>query len=416
MSEHSKPGTACLLVEPFAGMAGDMFLAALLDLGDPRFELASLRELAQRLVGEGCELVAARAWRGSLSGLHLEVKLLGGVDSSHRGLAECRALIRQRSGLSSASAARAEAVFERIARAEAHVHGCAIEAVHFHEVGAIDALVDVCGAALALERLGVERVFSSQPLVGSGTVDCAHGTMPVPSPGTAEILRGRPFLLGGGPGERLTPTGAALLVELTPGFEPPGSFAAERIGYGAGTRDFEGGPPNVLRLQLGRVPAPAEPPAIGSRPWVWQLDFNVDDMSGEELGFLVERLRAAGCLEVWTHSVQMKKDRPGVIVTALLRDAARAAVERAAFAHSTTLGLRWSARERSESARESLEVRVLGRRVRCKLRRRAQVGGGLDSFDISPEYDDLAALAREHDLPLREVERAAAEAARALLG
>jgi uncharacterized protein (DUF111 family) len=236
-------------------------------------------------------------------------------------------------------------------------------------------LIDVCANVLALERLGVERVFASPPLLGSGTVRCLHGEMPVPAPGTAELLRGLPSLLGGGPGERTTPTGAALLVEFARTFESPSAFTALAHGYGAGHRDFASGPPNVLRVSLGRL---AEERTHGA---AWLLEVNLDDQSAEEIGFLVGRLRDAGALEVWTSAVQMKKDRPGTLVSALARAELRAGLENALFAHSTTLGCRWRAVERTEFARELLTVEVGGRPVRVKRRVRADV----EALDLSPE-------------------------------
>jgi uncharacterized protein (TIGR00299 family) protein len=396
-----------LFVEPHSGMAGDMFLAALLALGDERFTLAHLRELARELVPGECELATETVWRGSLSGLKLDVTTPESVASPHRGLREVLVLV-ERTSLAPASRARAAAVFTRLAQAEARVHGTTPEAIHFHEVGAVDALIDVCGAALALERLGVARVLATPPATGVGTVRCAHGEVPVPAPAVVELLRGRPHLLGGGGGERLTPTGAALLVELVDAFEPPGAFTARAVGYGAGHRDPPDGPPNVLRVQLGR-PAAAGP----ARAEAWLMEVNLDDMSGEELGHLVGLLRERGALEVWTSPLQMKKDRPGTLLALLCRAPERAALEACAFAHSTTLGVRWSSRERSEAARETLEVELAGARVRVVRRRRPGTGPDdpLLEGDLSPEYEDLAALARSTGLPLRDLERAAVEAA-----
>ena len=402
---------ATLFLEPFSGMAGDMLLAALLDLRDPRFTIEDLRGLAEALVPGEARLEVERAWRGSLSGLLLTVTTAESGTVPHRGLADCEALI-ERSPLPPHAKRRAASVFRRIAGAEARVHGTTADAIHFHEVGAVDALLDVCGAALALERLGIDRVLATPPVLGSGTVACAHGEMPVPAPGTAEILRGLPVRPGGGSGERLTPTGAALLAEYVERFEPPEVFVASAIGYGAGHRDPPDGPPNVLRVQLG------EERIAGGCAIAWLLELNLDDMSGEEIGFLVRRLREAGALEAWTAPVQMKKDRPGVIVSALCREATRAALEAAAFAHSTTLGVRWSRFERTECERETLEVELLGRRVR--VRRRIRPGAGPQAppveADLSPEYDDLEALARETGLPLRDLERAAVEAALGRVG
>jgi hypothetical protein len=390
-----------LFVEPFAGMAGDMFLGALLDLGDPRFTLEHLRALAVDLVPGEAQLTVEKVWRGSLSGLALDVRTPEHGQLPHRGIADLEALLARSALLSSSARERARAVLWRIAVAEGRVHGCAPEEIHFHELGAVDTLVDVCGAVHALECLGVRKVFATAPLVGSGTVRCAHGDMPVPVPAVAELLRGRPHRIGGG-GERLTPTGAALLVELATEFGEPGAFVASAIGYGAGQRDPREGPPNVVRVQLGRSEA-ASP-----RPEVWTLECNLDDMTAEELGFLVQELRAAGALEVWTSAVAMKKDRPGVIVAALARANSRAALEAALFDHSTALGVRWTRSERTECERVDLEVRVGEFRVRGQRRLRPGADPrSLDARDIAFEYDDLAALARARGIALRAAEQLA---------
>jgi uncharacterized protein (TIGR00299 family) protein len=393
-----------LFIEPFAGMAGDMFLAALLDLKDERFTLADLREFADALVPGEARLVVDTAWRGSLSGLQLDVQTPESEKSPHRYYKDCVAVI-ERAPMSAEAKVKACAVMWRIAVAEARVHGTTPEQIHFHEVGAVDSLIDIAGAAFALERLGVERVLATPPLVGSGTVKCAHGEMPVPVPATAELLRRTPHVLGGG-GERLTPTGAALLLEFVEKFEAPRDFVTHSIGYGAGHRDPQTGPPNILRVQLGREVA------AGARQAVAQLvECNLDDMTGEEIGFLVQQLRAAGALEAWTAPVQMKKDRPGVVVSALCRAQQREALERVLFEHSTTLGVRWTTCERTECARETFEVDVHGQEVR--IQRRSRPGATADlARDLAAEYDDLARLAAALGISLREAERLALDAAR----
>ena len=395
-----------LYLEPFSGLAGDMLLAALVDLGDPRFGLADLTELADALVPGEARLSLETAWRQNLSGKLLTIETPESERAPHRRLADLERILRG-SRLGAPTQERALAVLRRIAEAEGRVHGCAPEEIHFHEVGAVDTLIDVAGAALALERLGVERVVSSPPVTGTGTVRCAHGEMPVPAPAVAELLRGLPARVEGGGGERLTPTGAALLAELVDAFEPPGAFVAERIGYGAGRRDPREGPPNLLRVQLGRAGEGA------ARATAWLVETNLDDMTGEELARAAELVREAGALDVWTSAVVMKKGRPGVVLSALCRGERRPEVERALFDATTTLGVRWSACERVELARATLEVDVEGERIRVKVRERP----GRLASDLSPEHDDLARAARALALPLREVERrAVAAAARAREG
>ncbi|MEW6072678.1 MAG: nickel pincer cofactor biosynthesis protein LarC [Planctomycetota bacterium] len=400
---------ALLYLEPFGGIAGDMLLAALLDLGDPRFTLRDLSGLAAALVGGECTLRQEEVRRGSFRAIRLVVTTPESARPPHRHLADLVALLAA-SPLGPRARARAAAVLERIARAEARVHGAAIEDVHFHEVGAVDTLIDAGGAALALERLGVEEVRAAVPYVGGGRIAGAHGPMPVPAPGTAEILRGTPVVHGPG-GERVTPTGAALLVELAREVGAPFSLQAAAIGYGAGARDPAEGPPNLLRVQLGA--GAGDGPAQRS---VLELAINLDDASGEEVSFLVEALRQAGALDAWCTPVLMKKGRPGVVVSALARPENRSALERAAFAHSPTLGVRWSPAERTELLQETIEVELAGplagERVRVKVRRPPEAVPGSSPRDLSPEHDDLARLSRATGRPLRELEALVREALR----
>lgn len=400
-----------LWIEPFGGVAGDMLLAALLDLDDPRFGLGDLRALAEELCPGEARLELERVRRGGLAGRLLTVTTPESATLPHRHLADLLERL-ERSPLTAAARSRAGAALRAIARAEAAVHGTTPDEVHFHEIGAVDTLVDVGGFALALERLGVREVFASPPLVGSGTVRCAHGEMPVPVPAVVELLRGRP-VLGGGGGERTTPTGAALLATATERFGPPPSFAAEAVGYGAGRRDPDEGPPNLLRVQLGEARAGTD----GARAEAWLLEVNLDDMSPEELGHAVGALRSAGALEVWTTAAQMKKDRPAAILSALARAGERAALERVTFEWTTTLGVRWTRLERTECGRRQVSVDVGGEPVRVTVRERpaALAGAPPGERDLFPEHDDVARAAEASGRSLREVRRAAVAAALASL-
>jgi uncharacterized protein (TIGR00299 family) protein len=395
-------------------MAGDMLLAALLDLSDPRFVLADLTALAESLIPGECQLSAERVWRGSLSGLQLTVRTAESAHPPHRHYADLAELLRKAS-LSAPTRERALGALWALAEAEARVHGTTPEEIHFHEVGAVDTLVDVAGAAFALERLGIETVRSTPPLVGSGTVACAHGEMPVPAPAVAELLRGRPVRMGGGC-ERLTPTAAAILASWAPDFEMPHEFVARAVGYGAGHRDPVEGPPNIVRVQLGETAVSA------THGRVLELEVNLDDMSAEEIGHAVQRLRAAGALEVWTSPVFMKKDRPGTLVAALVRESSRARVEAEVYEWTSTLGLRWHFVERTECGRDEVQVELGGLPVRVKRRLRPAYPGASPhgERDLSPEHDDLVRAAERAGLTLREasarVVRAALEAFRSRAG
>jgi len=401
-----------LLLEPFGGMAGDMFLAALLDLGHPAFSRADLEELAAALVPDECELELTATRRGGLAASHLAVRTPESADPPHRHLADLVHLLERVSPelLDAPARDRTTRVLTRLGEAEAAVHGIPLERVHFHEVGAVDTLIDVAGACFALARLGVERVIATPPYVGGGTVRCAHGELPVPAPATQVLLTGIPHRRGTG-GERLTPTAAALLAELAEFAEAPEDLVVERVGLGAGTRELDAGPPNALRVSLAHPVARGESEGE-ARAVAWLLECNLDDATGEELGFLVAELRRAGALEAWSVPVQMKKDRPGAVVSALARAAERGALEAVLFAHSPTLGVRWTRTERTECAREELTVEVAGETVRVKLRRRPGANDAPSSaLDLSPEHDDLARLARATGRPLRELEREAIDRA-----
>jgi uncharacterized protein (TIGR00299 family) protein len=407
---HGNQGGGMLLVEPFGGMAGDMFLAGLLDLGDPRFQLSDLVAFADAVVPGEAGFSAETVWRGSLSGLHLDVRTPETGKTPHRGLADLTAILGA-ADLSSEARGFAVRVLTRIAEAEGRVHGCGPEEVHFHEVGAVDTLVDVGGAALALDRLGVERVFITPPILGEGTVTCAHGEMPVPAPATAELLRGLPQRTGGGGGERCTPTGAALLAEMgalgraggASSFELPNlEWSVASVGYGAGTRDPEHGPPNLLRVQLG---APASPGGGSTgNGLVDEVRVNLDDLPSEAIGDLVVGLREVGALDVWTTPIFMKKDRPGVLLTALVRPAEREAACAILFERSSTFGVRWSSAHRIEAERRTLTVSVEGVEVRLKERVRPDYEGRSPdgARDLFCEHDDVVRLARRLGVPLRE--------------
>ncbi len=383
-----------LLLEPVGGIAGDMFLAAALDLGVDR---AALDGALATLGVPGFRLLATRAESGGVRGTHVDVLVPEG-ETRARHLPEILALV-DGSGLSPRSRAAARAVFERIGRAEARVHGVPVEEVHFHEVGALDSIVDVCGAAAAMELLGWPRVLCAPPELGQGFVSTAHGRLPVPPPAVLEILKGIPVRPGGPPGEAVTPTGAALLAELAQVADPATfpAFAPERIGYGVGTARWPDRP-NVLRMTLGRELA-------GGALYV--LEANLDDCPGQLVARAIEAALAAGALDAWAAPLTMKKGRPGLLLGALATADRRDAVARVLLDETTTLGVRFHAVDRIELDRELVPVATPYGEVRVKVARRGEATVG-----AHPEYEDCLARAREHGVPVKEVLAAAAAAFR----
>ena len=397
-----------LVLEPIGGIAGDMFLAAALDLGVDRARL----EGALRTLGvPSWRLDVQRRSASAILGTHVDV-VVEGQEPPARSLSAILALV-DASGLSPRAKASARALFERIGRAEAKVHGIPVEEVHFHEVGAVDSIVDVCGAAVVLDLLGWPRVVSAPPELGRGIARTAHGPVPIPPPAVLELLAGKPVRPGGPPGEAVTPTGAAILAELAEvGPLPP--FVPQKIGYGVGTVAWPDRP-NVLRMTLAEAVAAPSPggPAGGAQEGagedaLWVLEANLDDCPGQLVARAIEAALEAGALDAWAAPLTMKKGRPGVLVGALCEEPRRAAVSAALFAETTTLGLRRHRVERDVLERALEEVATPYGPVRVKVARLAgrEVGA-------HPEYDDCLARARERGVAVREVMTAAIAAHRA---
>ncbi len=379
-----------LYVDPAGGVAGDMLCAALLDLGR-RLGAFDLDDILADLAPLGLPGWSARVEsvrRGGLAALRFVVE--AAEHHHHRTWATIRPMLdRLRPGVRD----RARAAFAALARAEGRVHGVDPEAVHFHEVGAVDSIVDTCAAAAALDRLGVARLLAGPLPVARGTVHTAHGPMPLPAPATLALLEGWP-LRPGEPGvEQVTPTGAALLAALG----EPGEIPAMRLlgsGTGAGSRDPEGRP-NVVRVLLGEA---AGASADGTPETVVQLAAQVDDMTGEQLPAALAALLDAGALDAWATPVHMKKGRAGLLVEALAEPAAAEAVERAFLEHTTTFGVRRHPVHRRVLDRSFETARTPWGPVRVKV-------GRLDGRRVqaSPEHADLAAIARATGLPLHRV-------------
>jgi len=384
-----------------SGAAGDMIMAALVDAGAP---LDALRSELRKLPLEGWELVAREVRKGAFRATKVDVEIDPHAHPHHRALGDVLALL-ERSGLGAAVREKAARVFTRLADAEARAHGTTRDRVRFHDVGAVDAIVDVTGACVGLELLGVQAVHVSALPLGGGVVDGPHGKVPVPAPGTAELLRGFPVVDTGVKAELVTPTGAAILttLALSAGRMPAMTVAA--VGYGAGTRDLPG-IPNVLRCFVGETvdAAPGDETIL-------QVETTIDDMSPQLYEPLIERLFEAGALDVFLQPVVMKRGRPGVVVTTLCAPDRIDDLSRVLFEETSTIGVRWSERRRTRLQRESVTLTTAYGAIPFKVSR---LGGRV--ITVTPEFVDVARIAREKSLPVREVLDQARADGRRLLG
>jgi hypothetical protein len=372
----------------FSGVSGDMVLGALLDAGvDEGAVRAGLDSL-----GLPITLEVERVKRGGFAATKANV--IAPDQEDYRFLPDVEAILN-RGQLTDKQRELALTIFRKLAVAEATVHGMPVDRVHFHEVGALDSIADIVGAAIGLDLLGVEK-FTSRPVpTGSGQVKCAHGLMPVPTPATAELLKGVPLAASNVKFELTTPTGAAILTTVVTGYADTPAMTVERIGCGAGTKDFLDSP-NLLRLFVGNAEFGVR--NSESEDEVWVLETNLDDIPAEVIGYCTERLFAAGALDVFAVPIQMKKNRPGVLLSAIAPEAAVPALEAILFRETGTFGVRRYPVRRSKLLREACEVETPWGPVRGKRGWR----DGLPAF-VTPEYDDCARLAREHGVPLREV-------------
>ncbi|HXF98573.1 MAG TPA: nickel pincer cofactor biosynthesis protein LarC [Gaiellaceae bacterium] len=356
------------------GLAGDMLLAALLDAGG---DLERLRAVPATLGLPGVAVAVERVERQGIGALHVRVE--APADAEHRDYGAIRRLLRE-AALPERARARALEAFARLAAVEGRIHGIPAEDVHFHELGAADTLVDVCGAFLLLDDLRVERVACSPLPFARGLTEAAHGVLPLPAPATLGLLAGAPLRGVEAEGELVTPTGAAIAAVAVDEWGPLPPLTLEAVGYGAGTRELPDRP-NVLRVVLGSGAA-----APGGE--VVLLETNLDDLPPELVPDAVERCFAAGALDVWTVPAQMKKGRPGIVLAALARPGAEAEVARALLTETTALGVRVSRLRRYELEREERTVQVAGGTVRVKV---ARLDGRV--VNVAPEHDDCAALA-----------------------
>jgi uncharacterized protein (TIGR00299 family) protein len=394
------PGRTAYL-DCFSGVSGDMLLGALLDVGLPQADLEG--ELA-RLNLKGYRLEVSKVERAALGATRVEVMPTGGPPPRRR-LPDIL-LIIEKSNLPAADREKGSLIFRRLAEAEGRVHRCRPEEVEFHEVGAIDTLVDVMGAVAGLRLLRIGELYCSPLPAGGGEVRSAHGVLPVPAPATLELmaLAGAPLTssVGEPAVELVTPTGAAIVTTLAR-FERP-SMRVTAVGHGAGGREIPGRP-NVLRLWLG------EPVADDRRRTMLLVETNIDDMSPELLGYVQERLFEAGAADVWFVPIQMKKNRPATLVSVLCPHDREDAVVGLLLRETSTLGVRISEVSRREADRESLEFESSLGPAAVKVKR---LEG--EEPQVSPEYESCRRLALQHGLSLAEVYRIVAQEARAQLG
>ena len=381
--------------DAFSGISGDMTVAALLDLGLP-FE--DLRSAIAGLGLEGCEIALGHREHGAIRAATFAVRI--GAAQPERSFATIRAIL-ERGSLAAAVRERALAAFRALAEAEAKIHGLAPDQVHFHEVGGVDTIADIVGAALGVERLGITTIHVAPLPLGSGTVTSRHGPLPVPAPATLELLRGFAVRPGDGSGEMVTPTGAAILRGFGAVSGPLPALRAVRIGYGSGTRELADRP-NVLRIILGDVAAPA----AGLADEMLVIEANIDDMNPELYAHAATRLFAAGATDVTLIPAQMKKGRPGVLLQVLAPPELRDQVAAVLFAETTTIGVRFHPVGRLKLARRVEEVSTPYGPIAVKI------SGGPDGpRTIAPEYESCRRAAERHGVALRLVYEAARSAA-----
>jgi uncharacterized protein (TIGR00299 family) protein len=400
----------------FSGISGDMFLGALLDSGVP----AGLLHDTVAALNLGARLETSRVVRSGIAGTKVDVWIgkekdlpreqvshshehghHHGDHDHHRGLKEIREIIAH-AGIAPEARERALAIFQALGEAEAKIHSVDAEKVHFHEVGAVDAIVDIVCAAVGSLAADVDEWVCSPLNVGGGTVQCAHGTFPVPSPATVELLKGAPIYSSGVNAELVTPTGAAIVKTLCSRFAPFPAMKISASGYGAGSRDFPG-QPNVLRMTIGEAKETQPAASLHQLPEapenvVAVLEANLDDLNPQVFGYLMERALSEGALDVFGASVQMKKNRPGILLTVLAKPQDAQRLARLIFAESTTLGIRIREERRQTLSRRTVAVDTRWGEVRMKV---ANLNGAV--ANCAPEYEDCRRIAEAHNVPLKQV-------------
>jgi hypothetical protein len=384
----------------FSGISGDMTLGALVDAG---CAVEHLRTELRGLQVSGWELGAEKVWKNGMAAT--QVKVVTEDQSKHRSLGAILEIL-DKSQLAPAVRERAAAIFQKLGEAEARVHDVPMEKIHFHEVGAVDAIVDIVGACIGFQALGIEKFTCSALNVGGGTAKMAHGILPVPAPATANLLQGKPTYSNGVQKELVTPTGAAIVATLCDSYGPQPAMSVSAIGYGAGTADLEG-QPNVVRIMVGEEVRVGKGETKGTQAEAWATGFdeeiavieaNLDDMNPQIYGYFLEKGLAAGALDVYTTPVQMKKNRPGTLLTVLCKPQDTNSLMTLIFAETTTFGARTYRAQRRVLPREWVSVATDFGDVRMKVSR---VNGRI--LHVAPEFEDCKKLAAEKDVPLQRV-------------
>lgn len=381
-----------------SGISGDMTLGALVDAG---VDLAALNEAVQSLGIAGCRLVGTEVKKNGFRATQVTVEHQ--PEHAHRHLHHITDMI-DASGLTERQRAVAKRIFTRLGEAEAKVHGTTLRKVHFHEVGAVDSIADIVGAAVAWDLLGVDRIHASPVPTGQGSIEIAHGRVSIPAPATAELLQGIPLAASHVASELTTPTGAAILATLVDTFGPLPSMTVERVGYGAGQRDIPD-QANLLRVFIGEAADPL------SSDQIWVLETNLDDTTGEVIGYCTTKLLEAGALDVYTTSIQMKKNRPGVMLSVLCAPEKIEKIERILFRETGTLGVRRWPVCRHKLERRQHAVSTEWGEIEGKL---GWIAGQPPSF--SPEFEACQRVANEKGVPLKAVFDAAQKAFEAAAG
>jgi uncharacterized protein (TIGR00299 family) protein len=384
----------------FSGISGNMVLGALVDAG---LEVEWLRQELAKLKLAGYKIEVNRVLKRHIAGTLVDVKTQ--EEGVERHLGDILDLI-ERSDLSGKVKGTSQAVFTKLAEAEARVHGLDVEDIHFHEVGGLDAIVDIVGSIVGLRSLGIEAVYSSPLHLGTGFVECAHGTLPVPAPATLELVKGKAVYGRDIEAELVTPTGAAIITTLAKGFGRSPLMEVEAIGYGAGHRDLP--IPNLLRISIGKA---IEADARGyEEDVVTVMEANIDDMNPEFYDHVMSRLFEKGALDVFLTPIQMKRNRPAVKLNALVREADLGGMLDIFFEETTTLGVRLYEARRKKLSRESIVVKTKYGRVDVKV---GKLGDAVKN--VSPEYEDCRRLASQLGVSLKEVYEEARRAAREMI-